>query len=166
MPATLTREIAWQVGNHWLSEQYFEAASQTFKAGEPVAISGNTVVALQAADAEHLTTTGTKLLGFALRDAQNLGATSARRDMGVAIPTALAIYACPVWAAVITNAEVQDIGNPGTQVALRNVASVPVANLGTTPNGTLKIWKVPEDVAATDTYVTVQFRIMTTSLLY
>ena len=164
MPASLQREIPFKVSGGRIGN-YKEAAAQTFKFGEAVAFdaSGN-IIALLALSGTHLNSTGTKLLGFALRDAT--GSAMTREEMPVWIATTDAIIRLPIYNATASLTNPPDIIAYGTPFALLNQTTIPCANVPTTANGTLLYFQKDKDWQDTDTYISCQFRFDPASLVF
>lgn len=139
--------------------QYREAASQTFKMGDLVGLdsSGNVVI-LVASGNNWDSTSGTRLLGFAGRDAANLGAASTIEDFPVNIIDMHAIVKLSAWSATPTSAEQQDL-LMGVRYVIRNQGGIFVVNLDVTANPVLTLRNRNNDYAATDQFpiVDIQF---------
>lgn len=71
MPDTLQRFYAHRGGETYPLAHYKEAASQSFKAGDLVTLSGGKVAALATSDGD-VTSAGNKVLGMALKDASGV----------------------------------------------------------------------------------------------
>lgn len=150
MPTSLTKEIPARRGE-WRLQYFPEAASQSFKTGDLLAISSGTVTIAKAAGND-FTTADNDFLGIAAEDAT--GTTS--NAIGVYVPCDKgSVFELPVDHATAASAVTAESQVGSTYVLTHTAAGVWTVAIDTTTNAVVTVTEVANRFATGEQYGTV-----------